>query len=61
MALKSEYPDEAIPDNMSWPEFVYQNFDKFGDRTAIVSTGIYSLKTKECSSFSELCTTENIG
>ena len=39
MALKSKYPDVAIPDNMSWPEFVYQNFDKYGDRTAIVSTG----------------------
>ena len=38
MALKSKFPDVAIPESMSWPEFVYQNFDKYGDTTAIVST-----------------------
>ena len=38
MALKSKFPDVAIPEDMSWPEFVYQNFDKYGDNTAIVST-----------------------
>ena len=38
MALKSKFPDVAIPEGMSWPEFVFQNFDKFGDTTAIVST-----------------------
>jgi len=36
MALKSKFPDVAIPENMSWPEFVYQNFDKYGDTTAII-------------------------
>ncbi|KAL9963216.1 hypothetical protein ACROYT_G032394 [Oculina patagonica] len=37
MALKSKFPDVPIPENMSWPEFVYQDFDKYGDRTAIVT------------------------
>ncbi|XP_078382022.1 uncharacterized protein LOC144664698 [Oculina patagonica] len=36
MALKSKFPDVPIPENMSWPEFVYQDFDKYGDRTAII-------------------------
>ena len=26
-----------IPDNLSWPQFVFQNFDKYGDSTALVS------------------------
>ena len=37
MALKSKYPDFLIPDNVSWPQYVYQTFDKYGDKTAIVS------------------------
>ena len=37
MALKSKYPDVFIPDNVSWPQHVYQHFDKYGDKTAIVS------------------------
>jgi len=44
MALKSKFPDVEIPENMSWPEFVYQNFDKYGDTTAIVSTNTSSCK-----------------
>ena len=38
MALKSRFSDVAIPESMSWPEFVYQKFDEYGDKTAIVST-----------------------
>ena len=38
MALKSEYPDIPIPENVSWPQIVYQHFDKYGAKTAIVST-----------------------
>ena len=34
--LKSKYEDVAIPE-MSWTEFVFQHFDKYGDRMAIVS------------------------
>ena len=37
MALKSRHSDIFIPDNVSWPQYVYQNFDKYGDKTAIVS------------------------
>ncbi|KAL9952230.1 hypothetical protein ACROYT_G039452 [Oculina patagonica] len=36
MALKSKHPDIFIPDNVSWPQYVYQTFDKYGDKTAIV-------------------------
>ena len=38
MALKSRFSDVAIPENKSWPEFVYEKFDEYGDKTAIVST-----------------------
>ena len=37
MILKSRFADVTIPQNMSWPEYVYRNFDSYGDRTAIVS------------------------
>lgn len=38
MILKSRFADVTIPQNMSWPEYVYRNFDSYGDRAAIVST-----------------------
>lgn len=38
MTLTSKYPDVRIPDNVSWPEFVFQNFDKYGEDIALVST-----------------------
>lgn len=38
MILKSRFADVTIPQNMSWPEYVYRNFDSYGDRTAIVSS-----------------------
>ena len=38
MILKSRFADVTIPENMSWPEYVYRNFDSYGDRTAIVSS-----------------------
>ena len=38
MELRSKYPDFHIPDNVSWPQIVYQDFDKYGEKTAIVST-----------------------
>lgn len=37
MALKSKYADILIPEDVSWPQFIYQNFDKFGEKTALVS------------------------
>ena len=36
MTLKSRFADVTIPQNMSWPEYVYRNFDSYGDRTAII-------------------------
>ena len=36
MALKSKYNDLYIPDNLSWPHFVFQNFERYGDQTAVV-------------------------
>ncbi|RMX50070.1 hypothetical protein pdam_00002888 [Pocillopora damicornis] len=36
MALKSKYADILIPEDVSWPQFIYQNFDKFGEKTALV-------------------------
>jgi len=36
MALKSKYPDIPIPENVSWPQIVYQHFEKYGEKTAIV-------------------------
>lgn len=38
MILKSRFADVTIPQNMSWPEYVYRNFDSYGDRAAIVSS-----------------------
>ena len=38
MALKSKYLDIPIPENVSWPQIVYQHFEKYGEKTAIVST-----------------------
>lgn len=38
MILKSRFADVTIPQNTSWPEYVYRNFDSYGDRTAIVSS-----------------------
>ena len=38
MILKSRFADVTVPENMSWPEYVYRNFDSYGDRTAIVSS-----------------------
>ncbi|PFX15545.1 UPF0536 protein C12orf66-like [Stylophora pistillata] len=37
LILRSKYPDLQIPDNISWPDFVFSKFDKYGDRAAIVS------------------------
>lgn len=49
MALRSGYPDIAIPADVSWPEIVYQHFDKYGEETAIVDA------TSGCSySFNQL-------
>ena len=36
MALKSKYSVVYIPDNLSWPHFVFQNFERYGDQTAVV-------------------------
>ena len=35
--LKSKIADVEIPENLSWVEFVFQRFDEYGDRDAIVS------------------------
>ena len=37
MALRSKWPDVEIPDNLSWSEYVFQNAEKYSERTAIVS------------------------
>ena len=37
MALKSKLADVHIPENISWKQFVFQNFLNYGDKTAIVS------------------------
>ncbi|KAL9952229.1 hypothetical protein ACROYT_G039451 [Oculina patagonica] len=34
--LRSKHPDDAIPENLSCTEFIFQNFGKYGDRTAII-------------------------
>ena len=38
MGLKSKIADVDIPENLSWPQFVFENFEQYGDKTAIVST-----------------------
>ena len=35
--VRSKWPDINIPENLTLTEFVYQNFDEYGYRTAIVS------------------------
>ena len=37
MALKSKYADVSIPETLSWPDFVFRDFEKYGNQTAIVS------------------------
>lgn len=36
MALKSKYADVLIPDSQSWPDFVFRDFEKYGNQTAII-------------------------
>ncbi|XP_068731609.1 uncharacterized protein [Montipora capricornis] len=36
MALRSKYSNVQIPVNVSWPEFVFENFEDYENRTAIV-------------------------
>ena len=35
--VRSKWPDINIPENLTWTEFVFRDFDKYGDRPAIVS------------------------
>ena len=42
MVVKSKVPDVHIPEDLSWPQFVFQNFENYVDKTAIVST-VYQL------------------
>ena len=35
--IRSKNPDVEIPDNLSWTEFVFQHFDEYEDREAMVS------------------------
>lgn len=35
--ISSKNPDVEIPDNLSWTEFIFQHFDEYEDREAIVS------------------------
>lgn len=37
MGLKSKFSDVHIPQDLSWPQFVFQNFEANGNKTAIVS------------------------
>ena len=34
--IRSKNPDVEIPDNLSWTEFVFQHFDEYEDREAMV-------------------------
>ena len=34
--IRSKNPDVEIPDNLSWAEFVFQHFDEYEDREAMV-------------------------
>lgn len=36
--IRSKNPDVEIPDNLPWTEFVYQYFDEYEDREAVVSS-----------------------
>lgn len=36
--IRSKNPDVEIPDNLSWTEFVFQYFDEYEDREAVVSS-----------------------
>ena len=35
--IRSKHPDVEISDNLSWTEFVFQHFDEYEDRDAMVS------------------------
>ena len=35
--IRSKNPDVEIPDNLSWNEYIFQDFDDYADREAIVS------------------------
>lgn len=35
--IRSKNPNVEIPDNLSWTEFVFQYFDEYEDREAVVS------------------------
>lgn len=35
--IRSKTPDVEIPENLSWAEFIFQHFDEYEDREAIVS------------------------
>ena len=35
--IRSKNPNVEIPDNLSWTEFVFQHFDEYEDRDAMVS------------------------
>lgn len=45
MALRSKYPNVEIPEEVSWPEFVFEAFEEYGNRTAIVSLSYLWLLT----------------
>jgi len=34
--IRSKWPDVNIPENLTWTEFAFQYFDKYGDRPAII-------------------------
>jgi len=36
MTLKSKLSDVNIPQDISWPQLVFRNFESFGDKTAII-------------------------
>ena len=37
MTLRSKYPDVEIPNNISWPGYLFKEFVNFGSKEAIVS------------------------
>lgn len=39
--IRSKWPDISIPENLSLTEFVFKNFDIYGNRPAIVRIVLY--------------------
>lgn len=45
--LQSKYQNLSMPDNLSWTEFVFQKFDEYGNKEALVSDFLPPVMTSE--------------